>query len=243
MSTIGLLSDAHGNPLGLRSAIAALRTAGVDTTYFLGDAVGYMPGEIEVLETLAAEGITCQRGNHEGMLLGELPLDPERDRAYGLAEARERMPERIRAFVAGWPDRRELEIGGRRVLLVHGSPRDHLSGYVYPDSDVDWIGNLGYDAVFMGNTHRPFVTRRGGTLIVNVGSCGLPRDRGDLAACGVYDPAAHDCRILRVPVDPAAVMAQFPQVTELVRECLRRRTARPFGSIVEPDSGPGRPQR
>jgi predicted phosphodiesterase len=237
MSRIGLLSDAHGNPLGLRATLGALRAAGVDAIYFLGDAVGYMPGEVEVLETLAADGIACQRGNHEGMLLGQLPLDPQRDRAYGLAAARDRMSERMREFVAGWPDRRELEIGGRRLLLVHGSPRDHLSEYVYPDSDVDWIGDLGYDAVFMGNTHRPFVTRRGATLIANVGSCGLPRDQGDLAACAVYDPAAHDCRVIRVPVDPSAVMAQFPQVTDLVYAGLHRRTVQPFGGVLE--RGPG----
>jgi predicted phosphodiesterase len=236
---IGLLSDAHGNPLGLRSCLAALRAAGAGQVYFLGDAVGYLPGEAEVIDILLAEGVVSQRGNHEAMLLGDLDLDPARDRVYGLAAVARRMQPRVRAVLAGWPDAREVELGGRRLLLVHGSPRDHLREYVYPDSDIDWIGTLGYDAVFMGNTHRPFATRRGAALVVNVGSCGLPRDQGNLAACAVYDPAAHECHVLRVPMDAAAVMAQFAEpVSDLVAECLSRQATQPFGSIVRP----GQPQ-
>ncbi|HYK66949.1 MAG TPA: metallophosphoesterase family protein [Streptosporangiaceae bacterium] len=237
---IGLLSDAHGNPLGLRSCLAALRDAGVGRVYFLGDAVGYLPGEAEVIDILLTEGVVCQRGNHEAMLLGDLDLDHRRDRAYGLASVVRRMPPGVRAVLAGWPSAREVELAGRRLLLVHGSPRDHLSEYVYPDSDIDWIGSLGYDAVFMGNTHRPFAAHRGAALVVNVGSCGLPRDQGNLAACAVYDPAANECQVLRVPMDPAAVAAQFAEpVSDLVAECLSRQAAQPFGSIVRP----GWPQR
>jgi len=232
---IGLLSDAHGNPLGLRSCLAALRAAGAAQVYFLGDAVGYLPGEAEVIEILRSEGVICQRGNHEGMLLGDLDLDPGRDRVYGLAAVRERMPPEVGAVLAGWPDVREVTLAGRRLLLVHGSPRDHLREYVYPDSDISWIAALGYDAVFMGNTHRPFAARRGPALVANVGSCGLPRDQGNLAACAIYDPAAHDCRVLRVPMAAAEVTGQFAEpVSGLVAECLARRTAEPFGSIVRP---------
>jgi predicted phosphodiesterase len=237
---IGLLSDAHGNPLGLRLCLAALRAAGAGEVYFLGDAVGYLPGEAEVIDILLAEGVVCQRGNHEAMLLGDMDLDPGRDRAYGLAAVARRMPPGVRAVLAGWPDAREVELAGRRLLLVHGSPRDHLGEYVYPDSDIDWIGALGYDAVFMGNSHRPFATRRGAALVANVGSCGLPRDQGNLAACAVYDPAANECQVLRVPMDAEAVTAQFAEpVSDLVAECLSRRAAQPFGSIVRP----GWPQR
>jgi len=232
---IGLLSDAHGNPLGLRTCLAVLRQAGARSIYFLGDAVGYMPGEAEVIAILSVEDVICQRGNHEGMLLGDLPLDPVRDQAYGLAAVRTRMSADVSQELSGWPEVRDVRFGDRRVLMVHGSPRDHLNEYVYPDSDVDWMGGLGYDAVFMGNTHRPFTTQRDGVLIVNVGSCGLPRDQGDLAACAIYDTSTNQCTILRVPVSADAITEQFAQpVTDLVSECLHRRSVNPFGSIVRP---------
>jgi len=35
-----------------------------------------------------------------------------------------------------------------------------------------------------------------GTLVANVGSCGLPRDEGDLMACAVYDTATGECGLL-----------------------------------------------
>jgi predicted phosphodiesterase len=230
---IGLLSDAHGNPLGLRTCLDALRRAGAERIYFLGDAVGYLPGEGAVLDTLTAAGIVCLRGNHEAMLLGDLDLDPVRDQAYQLGAARTRMTAEHLQLVKSWPDTRQVELAGARLLMVHGSPRDHLRDYVYPDSDLDWFADLGYDAVFMGNTHRPFVASRGGVLVVNVGSCGLPRDQGDLPACALYDSRARTCTILRVAVPAEAVAAQFDQpLHPLIDECLRRRADDLVGTVV-----------
>jgi len=231
---IGLLSDAHGNPLGLSTCLAALRREGVGPLYYLGDAMGYMSGEADVLRLLDEAGALCVRGNHEAMMLGELDLDPVRDEAYGLAGVRERISPRDRDTVAGWPERREVTVGDRRVLIVHGSPTQPLTGYVYPDTDIDRFGDLGYDAVFMGNTHRPFVARRGDVLIANVGSCGLPRDQGDLMSCAVYDSEAHACRILRVRLDTDEILGQFPNgVTHpIVSDCLHRQVEQPFGSVV-----------
>jgi predicted phosphodiesterase len=232
---IGLLSDAHGNPLGLRTCLEVLRQAGTHRTYFLGDAVGYLPGEADVIRTLTTEGVLCQRGNHEAMLLGDLPLDPVRDEAYGLAGVRRRLPVETLAALASWPDSREVTVDGQRLLMVHGSPRDHVGEYVYPDSDLDWFADLGYNAVFMGNTHRPFIARRGDVLIVNVGSCGLPRDQGDLASCVVYDGETQECRVLRVPMGVDSVIGQFDEpVHPLVSECLHRQAVSPFGSMVRP---------
>jgi predicted phosphodiesterase len=230
---IGLLSDAHGNPLGLSACLGALHRRGVEQVYFLGDAVGYLPGEVEVLNLLAEQSVLCQRGNHEAMLLGDLELDPLRDEAYGLVAARRRVRPKQIAKLMSWPDVRELTLSGHRVVLVHGSPRSYLTDYVYPDADVNWLGDLGYDAVFMGNTHRPFATRVGGVLVANVGSCGLPRDQGDLAACVVYDGDRNSCEILRVRVPAQAVIAHFSgQVHPLVADTFCRQTAAPVGTIV-----------
>lgn len=228
---IGLLSDAHGNPLGLRAALCALKERGVERTFFLGDAVGYLPGEREVMRTLSDENVECIRGNHEAMLLGQLPLDPQRDTVYRLGA----VGVQVREAVAQWPASRDLAVDGRRILLVHGGPDAPLEEYIYPDADLTGLGGRGFDAIFMGNTHRPFVATVGDTLVANVGSCGLPRDQGDLAACAVYDTQAGTCEILRVPMDADAVLAQFTgDVHPSVAECLHRKTADPFGTVVQP---------
>lgn len=234
---IGFVSDAHGNAFGLRRCLDVLMHRGVDRIHFLGDAVGYLPGERAVLALLGQRSVVCQSGNHEAMLLGRRELDPGRDEAYRLGPARARLSPDELALVGSWPALRELDVDGRRVLLVHGTPSDHLGGYLYPDGDLEPLVGLGYDAIFTGNTHRPFVARQAGVLIGNVGSCGLPRDQGDLAACAIYDSATDDCEILRVAMPTDQVLAQFPGVDlhPVVSECLRRQTAAPVGAVVSAD--------
>jgi predicted phosphodiesterase len=206
---VGLLSDAHGNPWGLHACVEALRRLRIDSLYFLGDAIGYFAREGEVLDRLRREGVHCQIGNHEGMLLGQLPLDPDRDRLYGIGKVRTRLSEEARRRIAGWPQQREVQVGGRTVLMIHGSPRDPLTGYVYPDGDLAEFDGLPFDAIFVGNTHRAFVSRRGTSLIANVGSCGMPRDHGRLASFAVYDSEANACELFRVPFDVDALAASF----------------------------------
>jgi putative phosphoesterase len=221
---VAFLSDVHGNALALDACLAHARAAGADAVYFLGDAVGYLPAAREVLDRLAAEGIPCQRGNHERMLLAPGEVPPEREEAYRLGEARAQLGGEDLRRVAAWPDRRELAVGGRSLLLVHGSPAAPLDGYVYPDTALAPFHDLPYDAVVMGHTHRPFVRPSGGKVFVNAGSVGLPRDRGDLAAFALYDDRAHRFETVRVPLDVPAILAAYGgRIAEAVRAGLLRR--------------------
>ena len=232
---IGLLSDAHGNSVTLKVCLQHLSAFQVDSVYFLGDAVGYFPGEIDVLETLNAEGIYCQKGNHEAMLLGQIPLAANKDRVYRIGFARQRISRAKQELIEKWPEQRVLEIAGRKILLVHGSPSNRLQGYVYPDSDLSVFDELEYDAIFMGNSHYPFVSDRNGRLIVNVGSCGLPRDQGDLFAFAVYDCETNTCAVYRVQIHPDEIISFFgpDQISPEVLQCLlRESTSVPFGQIL-----------
>lgn len=67
-------------------------------------------------------------------------------------------------WAAGIPERAEIEVAGRRVLLLH----DLKQLAVDP-------GACGFDAVVSGHSHRPRIERRGGVLYVNPGSAGPRR--------------------------------------------------------------------
>jgi predicted phosphodiesterase len=219
---IAFLSDVHGNAIALDTCLEHVGTLGVDATYFLGDAVGYLPAAREVVDRLEVDGLLCQQGNHEQLLLSGGP-PPEREGAYRLTEARRQLDAERLGRIASWPIRRELDCG-RKLLLVHGSPAAPLDGYVYPDTDLSTFGELPYDAVVMGHTHRPFVREHRGKLFVNVGSVGLPRDHGNLAAFALYDDEAHAFEIIRVPLDVDAILAAYGNdIHESVRACLRRK--------------------
>jgi putative phosphoesterase len=230
---IAVLSDVHGNPVALEACLARLDGLGVDECFFLGDAVGYIPGELECLERLEASGLQCQQGNHEAMLLGTLDLDPEADALYGLSAARSRLPGSARARLQAWPESRQIEREGRNILLVHGAPDDPLRGYVYPDSDLAGWERLPHDVVLMGHTHRPFVASQGPVLIANAGSVGLPRDVGSLASFAVYDTETGAATCYRVEFDVGAVLARFgAALHESTRACFQRRSARFFGEVL-----------
>ena len=226
---IGFLSDAHGNPVMLAACLQKLRELEVSSIYFLGDAVGYLPGESKVLGMFRSEGVHCQKGNHEAMLLGELPLPRVKDETYRLGSARARLSAVDREYIRGWPDHRIVDLGEKKLLLVHGSPDDYLQGYVYPNSDLTSFDNSDHDAVFMGHTHYPFMSRRRNTLVVNVGSCGLPRDQGNLAAFAIFDVTTDTCNIYRLRLDAVEVVNYFgaEHMAQAVHDCFFRESSAP----------------
>lgn len=206
---IALLSDAHGNAVGTRACLDAIACFDPGSIYFLGDAVGYLSGGPEVVDLLRDRGVVCQCGNHEAMLLGRLPLDGDRDRLYRLAPTRSELGAERLEWIGSWPDVRQVEEDGVRMLLVHGSPSPSLTEYVRDDAAIRLPAHFPYDAAFLGHTHYPFIRKVGSVCVVNVGSCGLPRDRGDLASFTLYDTRSRQARVIRVPFDPTAALEQF----------------------------------
>lgn len=204
---VAFFSDAHGNPIALEACFRAMDTLGVEARYFLGDAIGYLDGATEVLEMLRASGAPCQKGNHDAMLLGELPIAPARERVYRITEARAQCASADLEMLATWPAHRELEFGGLRILLAHGSPAPSITEYVWPDTPIVLPPDFAFDMVFLGHTHRPFVRQHGAVTVVNCGSSGLPRDRGDLASFALLDTHTRGVRVMRVPFDRDHVLA------------------------------------
>lgn len=233
---LGFVSDAHGNPFGLEGCLRALRAQGAERVYFLGDAVGYLPEENAVFDLLRSHEAICVRGNHEAFLLGELPVSPERDRIYRIAEARARIAPEHTEWIRQWPLRLELTMDGLRLLLVHGSPAHPLTGYVYPDSDLGPLAAVAADVVLSGHTHRAFTASSGSVTIVNVGSSGMPRDVGDLASCALVDSSSRACEILRVPFDAPALVARWRgRIDPAAADCLQRAATDPIvGRVLAP---------
>jgi len=217
---LGFVSDAHGNPIGLQACLRAFEDHGVNRVWFLGDAVGYLPLGVEVLRILSARRIPCVLGNHDAMLCGVLPLDPVKDEVYGLARQKTLLDASVLSDMRQWPRRRLLHIGARRLLLVHGSPRDELGDYLYPDSPLDDLSRVEADVIFAGHGHRPFVRAVGNVTVVGVGSCGLPRDVGGQASCAIYDPSSGAVQLLRVHFDVARVISECSAVSTIARSVL-----------------------
>ena len=204
-----MLSDAHGNAYGLRLMLDRFDALGVEYVVYLGDAVGYMPDWKEVFEILDSRVNSSVMGNHEAMISGLLPIHREKEEVYRLFEQKNLMSREELHRLAALPTELVVDTEAGKVRFVHGSMSDPLEGRVFLATPVE-VGELkGYAAVFCANTHRPFVRLVGDSFLVNVGSCGLPRDIGNLAAGSVWDVGLNPPRIVRVRLDVAKTKERF----------------------------------
>ncbi|MBQ9361181.1 MAG: metallophosphoesterase family protein [Lachnospiraceae bacterium] len=196
-----ILSDAHGNRIYFDTVIRQLEKINADMIICLGDIFGYFPDGRYVMECLRGMGAKLLKGNHEAMLLGELPLDYDKDALYKLRQEKEQINPQDKEFLANLDSSFILSADSKRLLFVHGSPMDTVNGYLYEDDrKYDW-NEPDFDYVFMGHTHRPFVKKVRNTTFVNVGSCGLPRDIGLSPSYCVFDSVSEDIRIERIQLD------------------------------------------
>ena len=230
----GILSDAHGNALGFNACLKRLIAMQMDEILFLGDVVGYMPDFSDVISQIRKNDVRCLLGNHDAMLIGAVPLEEKKDLVYKIGDAAERMSDSDRTFFSTLKPWYEVDVNGRKLLFVHGSPRNPLNEYIYPDTDIEWFDAFKYDAFFMGHTHRPFVRRTlSNKLIANVGSCGLPRDQGNLFSFAVYDSSNHTCDIYRIEFEVERLVRQYSKsVHNVVNKCFKRQDSNIFGIMI-----------
>jgi len=218
---IGLFSDVHGNPHGAREAIKCLHEAAAECLYFLGDAVGYFGKPSEALAALHDNGVHCLKGNHEQMILSSSRPPHDRQAVYNYRHTLGMLSSCDKQTIDGWPETIELTSDGYRLLLVHGSPFDHLNGYLYPDSDLATLANLEYDIICCAHTHRPFVRRLADKTIINAGSAGFRRDNGRFLNCCLVDTATNSVEIIEYPF-PADQLGQLKPFHEDLLRVLQR---------------------
>ncbi|RPE13231.1 metallophosphoesterase [Chitinophaga lutea] len=221
--TIGLLSDAHGNLLVFEKCLSFLDRR-CDKLMFLGDAFGYMPEGNEILDIIIKKGIDMVLGNHDAMVAGLLPIDSKKEEIYRLTSQKKNLSDAQLRFICSLPTQFSLTENGTFVGLVHGSPWDHLQGYVYENDVDERFDKLPYDILFMAHTHRPFLLTRPNITLVNVGSCGLPRDIGNNACVTVFDTETRAVQQIKVPFNEDAIIARYKDQIHLdVINCLKRK--------------------
>jgi len=222
---IGLFSDAHGNSIGLKIALDYLiKKESIKKLFFLGDAGGYFSDINEVINLLRENNVFCLLGNHDAMLLGRQTIDPEKEPIYKLITSQKRLSKNNQIFLNQQLPFYSTIIDNKKFLFVHGSPFDPLNTYIYPDYDLSSFKELPFDVVFMGHTHRPFVKKINHLSIVNVGSCGLPRDQGNLISCVVYDTNTDQIMVKRILMNTDLIIKQYGHfIHPEVKNCLYRR--------------------
>jgi putative phosphoesterase len=163
---IGIVSDIHCNHAALQ--IALERMGPVDELLCAGDAVYQFRFSNEVIAILRERDARYILGNHEETLLGKWG---ERARSADWVRADEL------AFMTAHESRLEAVVGGKRLVMVHGSPFEPHNEYIYPNSpSISRLGQIDADYVILGHTHYQMAERVGRVLVINPGSAGEARD-------------------------------------------------------------------
>jgi putative phosphoesterase len=190
---VGIVSDIHCNLQGLDLALEAM--GDVDELLCLGDSIYEYQFSNDVVARLKERQAHIIKGNHEEVFMS----------AAGI-RARERPgidPELLR-FLGEQPHQRYLDLGGKRLLLIHSTPWEPRGEYIHPhSSQLDRFAEVDADIVLYGHTHCQVVKRIGSVLVINPGSAGDARDSRNQRqlSCAVLDIASEEVRVIDYP-DP-----------------------------------------
>jgi putative phosphoesterase len=210
-----VITDIHANLPALEASLAAIESMDVDAVYCGGDLVGYGPHPNEVCRLIEERGIPTIYGNYDYAIGRDLEdcgcaYRDQHDRELGelsVAWTLEHTDQPSKDFMRGLPFDLRFELGGRRVRLVHGSPRK-VNEYLFADKPARTFERIAAgaecDVLVFGHTHQPWVAEYGGVLFVNCGSVGKPKDGDPRAAFAVLD-AEGGAAIERVEYDAPAV--------------------------------------
>lgn len=204
---IALFSDIHANLPALEAFFDDLEKHRPDTTYCLGDLVGYNIWPNEVINEIRKRQIPTIAGNYD-FGIGRNSDDcgcaykSDEEKANGavsISLTNQLVNDEERAYLRTMPAHINLEFQLNdekvNVLLVHGSPR-RINEYLFEDradkSMVRIMRDARADIMCFGHTHQPYHK----TLLdyddeksiyrhaLNIGSIGKPKD-GDNRGCYV----------------------------------------------------------
>ncbi|HLG12109.1 MAG TPA: metallophosphoesterase family protein [Dehalococcoidia bacterium] len=163
---IGIVSDVHCNADALRLAFE--RMGAVDELLCAGDSIYEYRFSNDVIELLRERGARYVLGNHESVFLG-----PQGARARAAANVRHDLVE----YMASQPLSIEVDVGGKRLVMVHATPFEPYQAYVFPGSpELQRLAGFEADYVILGHTHTQMAERVGRALVINPGSGGDARD-------------------------------------------------------------------
>jgi putative phosphoesterase len=239
VSKVAVITDIHGNTPALEAVLHRISELGLDDVYCGGDLVGYGPRPNEVCRTIEERGIPTIYGNYDHAIARDLddcgcfyptPHDQEIGEA-SVAWTLEHTDERSKRYMHDLPFDLRFELGGRRVRLVHGSPRK-VNEYLLEDRDPRTFERIAQsadcDVLLFGHTHKPWVKEYGSVLFVNCGSVGKPKDGDPHAGFALLEgqDGTVQVSIERVSYDPGPVGDEIRRVglppdlaDQLVRAC------------------------
>lgn len=179
---IGVISDIHSNIYALEAVLKDIEKKSVNLIVCTGDLVGYHTRGNEVVDLIRERKILTVMGNHDFNIATKeikesLGLEgKELEKVQILNYALENTSLEIKKFLKTLPKEIVLEIEGRTIKFVHGSPNS-LTEYLKENSKEaqEAMRELKEDILVCGHSHMAYFKEYGKKMLINAGSVGKPK--------------------------------------------------------------------
>lgn len=227
---IAIISDIHSNPTALESVLKDAESKGCERIVCLGDIVGYGYDPNTCIDILRERKIECFLGNHDAGLIGKLSLDwfnwfaknaILRQRPLVTDDNKKWLESLPYTKVEGAED--EFAYAFTHGELMDPENFDYIQGYSDAAYETHYMKENKIEVLFIGHTHcanifylcddyrirEAFIDledesvynlSRNEKSIVNVGSCGYPRNQ-PYTIYGIYDTESHVFKHRILPFD------------------------------------------
>ena len=214
---IAMIGDLHGNFVATQALAEELSRLQVDEIWFLGDAVGKGPQNVETCDWVRAHCTRFVGGNWDYGIGGK---EFSEDGYFWAQLGEERL-----AWLNGLPREMDCWISGVHFRLFHGRPVTPLISAQTDKAvfaDAFRANGVTYSGIIFADSHRPFVRTLNDGYALNTGSVGnsmgVPKAHALIidGELGSQEEGIMSMTILSVPYD-----------NEAAAEAARRDTALP----------------
>ncbi len=173
---LGVIADIHSNIHALEAVLEELKDLPLVCA---GDIVGFCANPNEVFQSLLNRKILCSRGDHDYAIAAKRPATLDPASAYIAKWTAKKLCTDYFRFLEELPTSINFSMGKYKICVTHGSPRS-ITEYVLSTDPEDclreYVRMTKADLLILGHTHIPMIKEIDGTLIINPGSIGAPRD-------------------------------------------------------------------
>ena len=184
---VALIGDVHANLPALEAVLEDAHQRGIEAIWNVGDFVGYGAFPDEVVKCLQQEEALSIIGNYDINVLKAKKKKKKSKSSEEWAVFRreyESLSKPSREYLRSLPEEARMEIAGKRILLIHGSPTS-IKERIGPDTSAERLYELAElaeaDIIISGHAHQPSKQKIDSVWFINPGSVGRP-DGDDLRA-------------------------------------------------------------
>lgn len=203
------MSDIHGHYDRYQQMLQTISFSDEDVLYVLGDAIDRGPQGVDVVrDIMSRSNVVFLRGNHEQMCLADLyQRDPSArwlwqsnggspTRRQLLYKCTPAVRNRILHFFRNAKVSADVEVDGKRFILVHGLPSDNLQEQLWGRPELSADSPVSGATVIVGHTPtvlitgaecEPFRIWHGNGIIDIDCGCGMQTEFGRLACLRLND--------------------------------------------------------